>query len=229
VPHARLALALPLLLIGGCSALDPPSPEPWAPRAPVVTESRYLHTVYFPTDRAELAPAELESLRSFLAALPAEGRYRALVMGHADERASDAYNLALSDRRARHVADLLRAHGLERVEVSRRAYGESRPIDPGRGEPAWARNRRVEILVRHWVAEAPRCGEGDRTPSLHGRQLLPDLGCATAANLVAMVADPADLAEGRPLGPADGVREAEAIVRYRTDKVRPLLDEGRQP
>jgi type IV pilus biogenesis protein CpaD/CtpE len=44
-----------------------------------------------------------------------------------------------------------------------------------------------------------------------------------------MVADPADLAEGRPLGPADGVREAEAVVRYRTDKVRPLLDEGRQP
>lgn len=217
-----LALALPLLFLGGCTALDPPSPEPWAARAPSVAEARYLHTVHFATDRAELAPAVLESLRAFLAALPAEGRFRALVVGHADERASDAYNLALSDRRARHVAELLRAHGLERVELARRALGESRPIDPGHDEAAWARNRRVEIVVRHWVAEAPRCGEWDRTAALHGQQLLPDLGCATAANLVAMVADPADLAEGRPLGPADGVREAEAVVRYRTDKVRAL-------
>lgn len=37
-----------------------------------------------------------------------------------------------------------------------------------------------------------------------------------------MVADPADLPAGRPLGPADGTREADAILRYRTDKVRPL-------
>jgi pilus biogenesis lipoprotein CpaD len=229
VAQTRLVLALPLLLIGGCTALEPPSPEPWTARAPLVAESRYTHTVHFETDRAELAPSERASLDAFLAALPAEGRYRAVVSGHADERASDAYNLALSERRARHVADLLRAHGLERVEVSPRAHGEGRPVDPGRGEPAWARNRRVEILVRHWVAEAPRCGEGDRTPSLHGQQLLPDLGCATAANLVAMVADPADLAEGRPLGPADGVREAEAIVRYRTDKVRPLAEQGKGP
>ena len=39
-----------------------------------------------------------------------------------------------------------------------------------------------------------------------------------------MVADPADLQRGRPLGPADATREAEAIVRYRTDKVKELQD-----
>lgn len=225
----RLAFATVGLMLAGCAGLDPPSPEPWTARVPAVAEARYTHTVYFATDRAELAPSERASLDAFLAALPAEGRYRALVIGHADERASDAYNLALSDRRARHVAELLRAHGLERVELARRAMGESRPADPGTGEAAWARNRRVEILVRHWVAEAPRCGEWDRSRSLHGQQLLPDLGCATAANLVAQVADPADLAEGRPLGPADGIREAEAIVRYRTDKVRPLAQPEQAP
>lgn len=223
------ALLLPLLLLLGCAALEPPSPEPWVPASPVINEARYAHTVQFATDRAELAPDELESLRAFLAALPAEGRFRALVIGHADERASDAYNLALSERRARHVAELVRAHGLERVEITRRALGESRPLDPGHDPAAWARNRRVEILVRHWLVAAPRCGAGERAPALHGQQLLPDLGCASAANLVAMVADPADLAEGRPLGPADGVREAEAVVRYRTDKVRPLADAEAQP
>ncbi len=229
MPRSRPVLLLLPLLVGACAAIDPPSPEPWAARAPSVAESRYAHVVHFATDRAELAADELESLRRFLAALPAEGRLRALVIGHADERASDSYNLALSDRRARHVAELLRAHGLERVELSRRALGESRPVDPGHHEAAWARNRRVEIVVRHWVAEAPRCGEWDRAAALHGQALLPDLGCATAANLVAMVADPADLVEGRPLGPADGVREAEAVVRYRTDKVRPLADDGAGP
>ncbi len=227
--RSRPVLLLLPLLLGACAAIEPPSPEPRAARAPTVAESRYAHVVHFATDRAELAAEELESLRRFLAALPAEGRLRALVIGHADERANDSYNLALSDRRARHVADLLRAHGLERVELARRALGESRPVDPGHHEAAWARNRRVEILVRHWVAEAPRCGEWDRAAALHGQRLLPDLGCATAANLVAMVADPADLAEGRPLGPADGVREAEAVVRYRTDKVRPLADDRAGP
>ncbi len=229
MPIRRPFAALPLLLLAACGALEPPPPEAWAPRRPEIAEASYAHLVHFATDRAELAAGELEGLEAFLAGLPEGGRWRALVLGHADERASDAYNMALSERRARHVAELLRARGLERVEVALRALGESRPLDPGRGEPAWSRNRRVEIRVRHWTAAAPGCGEWDRRPEVHGQQLLPDLGCATAANLVAMVADPADLAEGRPLGPADGVHAAEAVVRYRTDKVKQPDEDGQTP
>ena len=51
---------------------------------------------------------------------------------------------------------------------------------------------------------------------------LSNLGCANAVNLGLMIAEPADLTRGRPLGTADGIREAEAVVRYRTDKVKEL-------
>jgi pilus biogenesis lipoprotein CpaD len=229
MPIRRPLAVLPLLLLAGCGALDPPPPEAWAPRRPEIAEASFSHLVHFDTDRAELAAGELAGLEAFLMGLPEGGRYRALVLGHADERASDAYNLALSERRARHVAELLRRRGLDRVELGLRALGESRPLDPGHGEPAWSRNRRVEIRVRHWTVAAPECGEWDRAPAVHGQQLVPDLGCATAANLVSMVADPADLAEGRPLGPADGVHAAEAVVRYRTDKVKQPSKDGEKP
>ena len=52
-----------------------------------------------------------------------------------------------------------------------------------------------------------------------------NLGCANQSNLARMVADPRDLVRGRRLGPADGVREAEAVVRYRTDNVKELNQE----
>jgi hypothetical protein len=51
---------------------------------------------------------------------------------------------------------------------------------------------------------------------------LSNLGCANAYNLGLMVVDPADLAPRRALAPADGTREAEAVFRYRTDKVKQL-------
>lgn len=229
MPIRRLAAALSLVVLAACEAVETPPVEVWAPRLPTIGESELVHSVHFDTDRAELAPAELAGLEAFIASLPETGRLRALVLGHADERASDAYNLRLSERRARHVAALLRGLGVERVELGLRALGERRPLDPGHGEAAWARNRRVEIRVRHWMVDAPACGAWDRASEVHGQQLLPDLGCATAANLVSMVADPADLAEGRPLGPADGIREAEAIQRYRTDKVKQLSEDGLQP
>jgi pilus assembly protein CpaD len=57
---------------------------------------------------------------------------------------------------------------------------------------------------------------------------LSNLGCANAVNLGLMVADPADLVTGAPTAPADATREAEAIVRYRTDKVRQLDPEALQ-
>lgn len=225
MPKNRPALLLSILVLAACTGLEAP-PEPWTARRPEIHEARYGHVVRFATDRAELDAGELEGLRAFLASLPKEGRYRALVHGHADERASDAYNLALSDRRARHVAEILRREGLSTVEVTRRAFGERRPVDTGRGEPAWARNRRVEIEIRHWLVDPPGCGEWDRTSGLHGQQLVPGLGCATMANLVQMVADPADLVEGRPLAPGDGLREAEAVQRYRTDKVKQPSRDG---
>jgi pilus assembly protein CpaD len=92
-------------------------------------------------------------------------------------------------------------------------------------DAARTRNRRVDIAVDGWTVELQGCPDWSRDPAATTLNLpLGNLGCATLSSLGQMVADPADLQRGRPLGPADATREAEAIVRYRTDKVKELQD-----
>jgi type IV pilus biogenesis protein CpaD/CtpE len=59
-------------------------------------------------------------------------------------------------------------------------------------------------------------------PDYHSNADSPYLGCVVAANLRAMVANPADLERGRPLGPGNGERQTLAVEAYQQDKVKPL-------
>ena len=69
----------------------------------------------------------------------------------------------------------------------------------------------------------PGCPDWSRDPGYDPRnEPLSNLGCANAFNLGLMVADPRDLSTGTPTAPADATREAEAVIRYRTDKVKQL-------
>ena len=213
-------LLLPAAL-SACIPLEPPPAS--ANPEPGLTSVHYTHTVHFSTDRAELTPTEVGALRDFAAALPPNQRISARVLGHADSRAADVYNVELSARRAARVAELLRAAGIGEIEVETAALGESWPVDPGSGETAWARNRRVDVLVDANVVVLPGCPNWSRDPGFDPLNLpLSNLGCANAYNLGLMVSDPSDLVPRRALGPADGAREAEAIVRYRTDKVKQI-------
>lgn len=215
-------LALLVAAVPSCMPLEPPPMSTSLPR-PTLSTVDYRHAVHFATDRAELTSAEAAALRAFVAGLPADQRLSARVLGHADLRAPDIYNVDLSARRAAQVADHLRRAGLAEVEIATVAYGESRPVDTGPGEPAWRRNRRVEVLVTGAAVVLPGCPDWSREPGFDPLNLpLSNLGCANAVNLGLMVADPGDLASRRPLSAADGTREAEAIVRYRTDKVKQI-------
>jgi pilus assembly protein CpaD len=220
--HQRGLQILALTVLPACVPLQPvPSArvDPW-PRASAVT---YEHIIRFPTDSVEITPAEASRMQAFLSALPADRRISVRVAGHADSRASEAYNLRLSDRRAQRVAELVKASGLVDIEVSTLALGEASPSGRRVGEEAWPYDRRVEVLVSAYEVVLPGCPDWSRDPAFDPRNLpLSNLGCANAVNLGLMVADPADLERGRPLGPADAVRESEAIVRYRTDKVKEL-------
>jgi len=69
------------------------------------------------------------------------------VAGHADERGSDEYNLALGNRRAIAAKQYLTTRGIDASRVSTRSMGEEQPVDPGHTEDAWARNRRGEFTV----------------------------------------------------------------------------------
>ena len=66
--------------------------------------------------------------------------------GHADERGTREYNLALGERRAQAVARMMQAFGVSSDRIQSVSYGEERPVALGHNESAWQLNRRVEIL-----------------------------------------------------------------------------------
>ncbi len=70
-----------------------------------------------------------------------------VVEGHCDERGTNEYNLALGDRRALTVKGYLVNLGVAPDRLRTISYGEERPVDPGHGEAAWARNRRAHFVI----------------------------------------------------------------------------------
>ncbi len=219
-PRARSALWLLPALVA-CVPLEPPPAQP-LPR-PVLAAVEHAHSVRFATDSAALSSAEAQNLARFLAAVPDGSRPSARVIGHADRRAGNAYNLDLSRRRAAAVARLVREAGVESVAVTIVPMGESMAEAEVGDAAGMARDREVEIVVSGAEVVLPGCPDWTRDPGYDPLNLpLSNLGCANAVNLGLMVADPADLAATSTTSPADGVREAEAIARYRSDKVKQL-------
>lgn len=68
--------------------------------------------------------------------------------GHADERGSAGYNLALGEQRAKAARDVLQAHGVDAARFSILSYGEERPAVEGHTEEAYSRNRRAELVYQ---------------------------------------------------------------------------------
>jgi peptidoglycan-associated lipoprotein len=69
------------------------------------------------------------------------------IEGHADERGTTEYNLALGDRRANAVRNYLMALGIDQERILTISYGEERPADPGHNDSAWGQNRRAVTTV----------------------------------------------------------------------------------
>jgi pilus biogenesis lipoprotein CpaD len=222
---ARSAITLCLLITAACNPV-PPTPATPQSHSPRFGELELVHTVYFDTDDADLQPAEAEALRQFAARIDEQITLDNIVVGHADVRASDAHNDALSARRATAVADLLVAEGVPAEQITRHALGRRQPVTAADQETAWRLSRRVEVLARGIVVVEPNCPDWSRPSATHPANLpTSNFGCATSLNLVRMVADPRDLVRGVPLGPNDPTRTVDAVSRYRADDVEPLTVE----
>lgn len=104
--------------------------------------------VHFDYDESNLRGDAQEALGRKVPVLRANPEVRLLIAGHADERGSVEYNLALGMRRATAVREFLTGFGIaaNRFEVT--SLGEDVPLDPGSSEAAYARNRRAEFSVR---------------------------------------------------------------------------------
>lgn len=101
--------------------------------------------VYFAYDSSELdadSQAIAEAHATFLSNSPST---KVVLEGHADERGTREYNLALGERRAQAVADVLIALGVSAANIENVSYGEENPVAEGHDESAWGLNRRVEI------------------------------------------------------------------------------------
>ena len=102
-------------------------------------------TIYFEFDRSNLTSKSIQTLRSALNALVENSSINISLAGHADERGTREYNLALGQRRAEAVSDYLVLNGIDKSRITVMSYGEERPAAFGQDEMSYAKNRRVEI------------------------------------------------------------------------------------
>ena len=107
-----------------------------------------LGTIYFDYDKYELSSSAISEIRKFAESIRANSSEGVRVEGHCDERGTREYNLALGEKRAKAVSEILIINGISSNKITIVSYGEERPIVYGSNEEAWAKNRRaiVEIL-----------------------------------------------------------------------------------
>jgi len=107
-----------------------------------------LSGVYFETNSAKLSPASATILNHAVAVLKKRSSISVEVAAHTDSRGQDAYNLALSERRAKSVMDYLTAHGVAGARLTSHGYGETQAVADNATAAGRAKNRRVELRVR---------------------------------------------------------------------------------
>ena len=98
--------------------------------------------VFFATNETILTTASRETLRKQAAWLRQNSDVTIVVEGHADERGTRAYNLALGERRANAAKDYLMTYGVSSDRIKVLSYGKERPVDSGSNPLSWSKNRR---------------------------------------------------------------------------------------
>jgi peptidoglycan-associated lipoprotein len=104
--------------------------------------------VFFTLNGYDLSPEAQATLTKQSSWLQKYQNVAVLVEGHADERGTREYNLALGDRRANSVRNYLIANGVQPSRITTISYGKERPAVPGHDESAWAQNRRAVTVVQ---------------------------------------------------------------------------------
>ena len=98
--------------------------------------------VFFATNESVLTTASRDTLRKQAEWLRKNSKINVVLEGHADERGTREYNLALGERRANAAKDYLMTYGISANRISVISYGKERPVDSGSNPLAWSNNRR---------------------------------------------------------------------------------------
>lgn len=207
--EGRLVRAAATLL--GCAALAAcasakegrVAPE----RAPIVSQARVVHGVTFGAGHGGLSAAEAARLREFARATVREGDEVTLFV-------EPAGSPEMQQARVAAVSAALRQDGVAAIAGARR-------IEMAIG------GDNVLVVVNRYVARVPNCPDWSKSPGYDPYNTAgSNFGCATAANLGAMVANPRDLVIGRDPGPADANTGAAAVDRYRRGAIRVPANPG---
>jgi peptidoglycan-associated lipoprotein len=131
-----------------------PTPTPPAQTGPVAGSQAHFaramsgaDVILFDTDMFNIDSQDAAALRTQAEYLLQYTRSNATVEGHADERGTREYNLALGERRANAAKNYLVSLGVPESRVRTVSYGEERPADNGSNDAAWARNRRAVTVM----------------------------------------------------------------------------------
>jgi peptidoglycan-associated lipoprotein len=160
----KLILIATLVAAAGCApkrpAVLPPSGGAQPTTAPTGTgdtvvpgsqqdflRSIMSDTVHFALDQYDIDAQSRSILDSQATWLQKYPNKRVTIEGHADERGTREYNLALGDRRANAAKNYLAARGIDASRINTISYGKERPIAMGSDEASWAQNRRAVTVV----------------------------------------------------------------------------------
>ena len=112
-----------------------------------VFETKLLKDIHFDFDKYDIRRGDEEILRENAALIKKYPKVKIQIEGHCDERGTVEYNLALGERRANNTKKYLVSLGIASNRISTISYGKEKPLDPGRSEEAWAKNRRAHIVL----------------------------------------------------------------------------------
>ncbi len=107
---------------------------------------RETQTVYFAFDNSTITNEYQAMLAAHAAYLSKNVNLNVTIEGHADERGTPEYNIALGERRAQAVANYLQALGVQADQISIVSYGEEKPLLLGQSESVYAKNRRAVLV-----------------------------------------------------------------------------------
>jgi peptidoglycan-associated lipoprotein len=131
------------------------TPEPKPPETLKVETSADLYNkqgvlkrIHFETDKWDILPADRQILKDNAAWLLAHSQFSVVVEGHCDERNTEAYNLALGERRANAAKEYLVGLGVAPSKIQTVSYGKARPLCTQDTEACWAQNRRCEFVLQ---------------------------------------------------------------------------------
>jgi peptidoglycan-associated lipoprotein len=117
------------------------------PRSPAFFQSRVGDRVFFTVDSSSLNDQARQTLQAQARWLIDNPEYRIIIEGHADERGTREYNVALGARRANAVLEFLNAQGISQGRMRTVSYGKERPVEACAEQRCWDINRRAVTLI----------------------------------------------------------------------------------